>query len=91
MPSAVFVVVVVVFPQPATYDKIYQKGRGCTAVTSATFSQTLPSLPTPGGPAHGLTVLEEAWCVGDADGGPAVLWKEDGQYLWPVSGGEVEA
>lgn len=37
------------------------------------------------------TVLGGVWCVGDADGGLAELWKEDGQNLWPVSGGEDEA
>ena len=35
--------------------------------------------------------LEGEGCVGDADGGLAALWKEDGLNLWPVSGGEEEA
>ena len=37
------------------------------------------------------TDLEGEGCVGDAEGGLAALWKEDGLNLWPVSGGEEEA
>lgn len=38
-----------------------------------------------------LTALEVAQGTGDAEGGLAALGKEDGQYLWPVSGGEEAA
>lgn len=59
------------------------------------MSASVPPTPMPGGPGPQdearLTVLGEAWCVGEAAGGLAMPWKEDGQYLWPVSGGEDEA